>query len=201
MYTPIHKAFYERHPTEVARDLLGALLVRKVNNEVLVGRIVETEAYGGRDDPASHAYRGNKGRASVMFGEVGRAYVYFTYGNHYCLNVVARSFYEEAGAVLIRALEPLQGLSTMIKNRGLSDPLNLTNGPGKLTKAFAIDLRFNGIDLTKRADLFIAKGKLRPSEKIATSTRIGIKDAKDREWRFFVANNPYVSTLREPLVR
>lgn len=192
------RSFFRRDTLTVARDLIGKLLVRVLGQQrVLVGRIVEVEAYGGLDDPASHAYRGNKGRAAIMFGEVGYAYVYFTYGNHYCLNVVAKDEKTPAGAVLFRALEPLEGIEIMMANRGVSDTFKLASGPGRLTQAFDITRRFNGVDLTERGELFLADGWLKPQEEICVSQRIGIREATDRPWRLYICGNPHVSKTRK----
>jgi len=192
-FETLPRSFFKRNTVTVARDLLGSLMVRVIDSEVLVGRVVEVEAYGGLDDPASHAYRGNRGRASIMFGEVGYAYVYFTYGNHFCINVVAKDEKTPAGAVLFRALEPIVGIDVMMKNRDKRELSSLTNGPGKLTKALNIARGFNGKDLTVWGDLFLARGWLRPDERVCESTRIGIRAATERPWRFYICGNPYVS--------
>lgn len=190
---PLPRQFFCRDTLVVARDLLGKLIVRSLGSEQLVVRVVEVEAYKGLSDPASHAYGGNRGRASVMFGEVGRAYVYFTYGNHFCMNVVARSLRSKAGAVLFRAAEPLEGLEVMMQNRGTREPRLLTSGPGRLTKALMIDRSFYGTDLTVRGELFIADGHLKEKEQVVTATRVGIARARFRPWRFFIRDNPFVS--------
>lgn len=187
------REFFRRDTVTVARELLGKLLVRVLRGKVLAGRIVEVEAYGGLDDPASHAYRGNRGRAKIMFGEVGYAYVYFTYGNHFCLNVVAKDEKTPAGAVLFRALEPLIGVEEMMANRGVSDFFKVTSGPGRLTKALNITRQQNGVDLARKGELFLAEGWLRHDEKICVSNRIGISAAKNRPWRFYICGNPHVS--------
>ncbi len=187
---PINRKFYKRHPTKVAKGLLGKLLVRKLNKKTIYGKIVETEAYSS-DDPASHSYRGTTERNKIMFGEVGYAYVYFTYGNHFCLNVTAKGF-EPAGAVLIRAVEPIEGIKIMEKLRNTNDVRNLTSGPGKLTRAFFIDKRFNGIDMTKEGELFIANRKVEDL-KIKTTPRIGISSAQKKLWRFIIEGNKFVS--------
>jgi len=153
------------------------------------GVIVETEAYGGADDPASHAFRGPTERNRAMFGEPGLAYVYFIYGNHFCLNVVAHAA-EAAGAVLIRALEPRWGLETMRARRGgLSDRL-LTSGPGRLCQALAIDRRHYGSPFDGSAGLLLQAGETAAS---AASGRIGIRHAADRPLRFTIPGNRYLS--------
>ncbi len=135
--TPLTRSFYQRHPAEVAPDLLGKILVRRIENTYLRGRIVEVEAYSS-DDPASHTFRGMTTRNRAMFGEAGHAYIYFIHGMHYCINVVARSD-TPAGGVLIRALEPLSGITTMRQLRGREKLRDLTSGPAKLTQAMGID--------------------------------------------------------------
>lgn len=189
----IEREFYNRDTIEVAKDLLGKILVRVVNGKVISGAIVESEAYRSTDDPASHSYRGKTERNSVMFGEVGHAYVYFTYGNHYCLNLVAKDDATPAGAVLIRAIEPIDGISLMRRYRKTQDPCNLASGPGKLTQALKITKKQNGVDVTKKGEIYVTNGKdISKSEIIATS-RIGIRVALDKQWRFLIANNEFVS--------
>jgi DNA-3-methyladenine glycosylase len=187
----LSRDFFRRDTVKVAEEMLGSSLVRVRGRTVMVGRIVEVEAYRGSDDPASHAFRGMTARNEPMFGEPGHAYVYFTYGNHYCLNVTTQGS-GTAGAVLIRALEPLEGLVSMRRLRPNVTDIELTNGPGKLTKAFGIDKALNKIDMTKIGPLFIARGSERDFS-IAQSTRIGIREGTDRLWRFYIADCPYVS--------
>jgi DNA-3-methyladenine glycosylase len=180
----------------VARNLIGKKLVHTVrkNGRVfrLAGIIVETEAYGYRDDPASHACAGPTARNKVMFGDVGRAYVYFTYGNHFCVNVSARSSRTEAGAILIRGLEPVEGIEIMRQFRPVDDSLSLTSGPGKLTRALNIASSLNGLNMTDPvSELHIEFGS-DPAHIFAT-TRIGITRAADKEWRFLDSSSPYVS--------
>jgi DNA-3-methyladenine glycosylase len=191
------RSFYER-PTEiVAKDLLGKRLVRTITNNKkqklrLAGIIVETEAYGYSDDLASHAHNGPTGRNKVMFGDVGRAYVYFTYGNHFCLNVTARRSRIEAGAVLIRGIEPVEGVELMRKFRPIENALSLTSGPGKLTQALNITSALNGIDMTNsESEIYIEWGK--GPKHIVTTPRIGITRAVDKEWRFIDPSSPFIS--------
>jgi DNA-3-methyladenine glycosylase len=158
---------------------------------MLSGKIVETEAYRGKDDPASHAYRGLTKRNAVMFGDSGRAYIYFAYGAHFCLNITTE-MEGRAGAVLIRALEPIHGIEFMKKNRGIDELTELTNGPGKLTKAMRIGLDLNGEDLITSQRLYILEGKTRNFE-VKSSARIGIKDGLEHRWRYFINCNPFVS--------
>ena len=176
------RKFYTNDTKQVAKDLLGKTLVRKIGNQVLSGIIIETEAYKGKNDPASHASRKKTERNKIMFGEVGRAYVYFTYGMHYCFNVVAKKEKDEYGAVLIRAIQPQQGIKHMVKNRKTDVISNLTNGPGKLTQAMQITLKQYDLDLTKKSSLFIIDGK-KPN-KIIAKPRVGIKIGVDKLWNF-----------------
>jgi DNA-3-methyladenine glycosylase len=186
----LKRGFFRRYTPDVARDLLGCVLIRSLDDIKLSARIVEVEAYRGPDDPASHAYRGMTNRTRVMFGEAGFAYVYFTYGNHYCLNVTTEGD-GVPGAVLIRGLEPLRGLGEMRRRRGIEDRTNLTNGPGKLTKAMGIDLALNGEDMVTSKRLHLLSG-LKPRE-VGRSPRIGISVGLEREWRYYVQGSPYVS--------
>ena len=176
------RSFYNRDTVMVARGLLGKVLVRKIGNKTISGIITETEAYRHKDDPASHAFGGITERNQIMFGQVGRAYVYFTYGMHYCVNAVARSDNNEAGAVLIRSLKPIDGVNLMKKNRKTNEISNLTNGPAKLTQALKITKKQYGEDLSKISNLFITEGNLR--KKIIANPRIGIKKGKEKLWNF-----------------
>jgi DNA-3-methyladenine glycosylase len=150
--------FYERETVTVAKQLIGKKLTRKIQNTKLTGIITETEAYRGKDDPASHAATKLTNRNSVMFGPVGMSYVYFTYGMYFMLNVVAKSKKQNAGAILIRAIYPQDGIKIMIKNRGINDLNKITNGPGKLTQAMNITKEQNNIDLTKKSSIYISEG-------------------------------------------
>ncbi len=176
------RSFYERNTVKVAKDLLGKTLVRKTGNKIISGIITETEAYRHTDDPASHAFGGLTGRNKVMFDQVGIAYVYFTYGMHYCVNAVARSDSYEAGAVLIRAITPKLGINEMIKNRKINSISNLTNGPAKLTQAMNITKKQYGEDLTKQSSLYITEGV--KTTKIKSNPRVGIKKGIDKMWNF-----------------
>ncbi|HZB00267.1 MAG TPA: DNA-3-methyladenine glycosylase [Nitrososphaera sp.] len=191
-----NSSFYQRPTEVVAKDLVGKKLVRTIRNNKkqfrLTGLIVETEAYGYSDDLASHAYVGPTGRNKVMFGDVGRAYVYFTYGNHFCLNVSARRSKVEAGAVLIRGIEPVEGVELMRQFRPVDDIFSLTSGPGKLTQALNITSSLNGADMTNsESEIYIEFGK-RPKH-IVTTPRIGIARAVDKEWRFVDPSSPFIS--------
>ena len=176
------RSFYARDTVKVAKELLGKTLVHKVKKGTISGIITETEAYRFEDDAASHAYRGMTKRNQAMFGEVGRSYVYFTYGMHYCFNVVARQKGFEAGAVLIRGLKPLQGINKMMRNRTTDILSNLTSGPAKLTQALEITKEHYGEDLTKPESLFITEGL--GKKKIISNQRIGIKNGVDKLWNF-----------------
>jgi DNA-3-methyladenine glycosylase len=182
--------FYSRYTPDVARDLLGSVLVRRVGATALRSRIVEVEAYRGADDPASHAYRGPTKRTAVMFGEPGHAYVYFTMGMHYCLNLTTEGE-GKAGAVLIRAAKPLEGIEEMERRRGVQDVTKIARGPGNLTKSMGIDLHMNGEDVVTSENLFVLSGE--QVREVGVSTRIGISSGKDRLWRYFVEGSPYVS--------
>jgi DNA-3-methyladenine glycosylase len=186
----IGRRFYARHPTIVARQLLGKILVRRVGRETITGRIVETEAYSS-DDPASHAYRGRTENNSALFGEVGYAYIYLSHGLHFCLNVVAKSG-KPAGGVLIRAIEPLQGIGLMRRVRPGSSPRNLARGPGNLSRAMKIDTGLCGTDMTRRGALFIADA-VSEVFKVARTKRIGVTSAREKRRRYIIRDNPFVS--------
>ncbi|MGI9567038.1 MAG: DNA-3-methyladenine glycosylase [Nitrosopumilus sp.] len=178
----LSREFYSQETTFVARKLLGKCLVRKINDIILSGTIIETEAYRS-DDPASHTYIGITERNKVMFGEVGRAYVYTIHGIHNCIDVVARNSRFDAGGVLIRAIVPQKGIETMMRNRNFTHLKNLTNGPAKITQALQITKKHYGIDLTKDSERFIAEGNQHDQEIMARS-RIGIKKGQDKMWNY-----------------
>jgi DNA-3-methyladenine glycosylase len=175
---------------QVAPRLLGCVLVRELDGQLLRGRIVETEAYD-QADAASHSYKGRTPRTDVMFGPAGHLYVYFTYGMHYCCNVVTGPE-GHGSAVLIRAIEPLAGEDVMSANRRAANGINLTNGPAKLCQALHIDRTQNGHDL-RQPPLQLVLNPPLAQEEIVQSTRIGITQAKDVPWRFYIKNNPYIS--------
>jgi DNA-3-methyladenine glycosylase len=191
---PINKSFYEVTPLQLAKKLVGTLLIRDIDGELLVARIIETEAYGGSKDPASHAYGGKTERNAVMFRSGGYAYVYFTYGMHFCFNVVAGRKEGEPGAVLIRAAEPLYGIDVMQINRKKTNLRDLLSGPAKLCEAFAITRDQNGISLDGPS-LFISPGTAGTPLKLTATKRIGIKNGRDKLWRIVEKNNNYVSVL------
>jgi DNA-3-methyladenine glycosylase len=195
---PLDRSFFARDPRRVARELLGKLLIRDVGKLRLAARIVEVEGYLGESDPAAHAAAGNTARTSVLFGPPGYAYVYFIYGNHYCLNVSCERE-GKAGSVLFRALEPLRGIEAMARARGITlegprDLLRLTTGPGRLAEAFGITrARDNGCDLTSpTSGLWIAEDGVFTA-RIQITPRIGIRKAADRPLRYLLAGNPFVS--------
>jgi DNA-3-methyladenine glycosylase len=192
----LERAFYERPTVDVARDLLGRMLVSVTPEGRTTGRIVETEAYLGADDPASHAARLRTGRVEAMWGEPGIAYVYRSYGIHAMLNVVTEPL-GETGAVLIRALEPVFGVDLMRARRGIEDERLLCSGPGKLCQALAIGLDLHGTDLVSSDRLWISPGET-PRD-VSTSGRIGISRGQAHPWRFWVTSNPHVSAHRRAL--
>ncbi len=194
--------FYDRDPRRVARDLLGKILVRRSGRERMVGRIVEVEAYLGTDDAAAHAAAGLTPRNRVVFGPPGRSYVYFIYGNYYCLNVSCLPD-GVAGGVLFRALEPLAGLRVMARNRGLRGDLTerskrlLTTGPGRLCEAMKITrARDNDVDMTSpKSGVWIGDDGYRPP-RIAVTRRIGITKSAEHPLRYIIAGTEFVSGPR-----
>jgi DNA-3-methyladenine glycosylase len=184
----LESSFFERDAPDVAKALLGCLLVSRIGgkNVTTSGIIVETEAYLGERDPGSHAFRGRTPRNEPMFGEPGRAYVYLTYGKYYLLNVVTQPV-GKAGAVLIRALEPVEGIEIMKERRKCQNLKDLTTGPGKLTQALGITIEHNTLDLTK--DLVWIEPYI--TGEIQTSYRIGVSDRQ--VLRYFIKGNPFVS--------
>ncbi len=193
------RAFYARDALEVAPLLLGRTLVSESEAGTVTGRIVEVEAYCGPRDPASHAYRGPTQRNAVMFGPPGHLYVYFTYGMHYCANVVCESV-GSPGAVLLRAVEPLAGLELMGERREV-DPASLrllARGPARLAQAFGIDRSLDGSDLVG-GPVWIGGPQVLRGDVVA-GPRIGITKAAAEPWRFYEAG-PWASPLRSPLLR
>jgi DNA-3-methyladenine glycosylase len=187
---PLEKSKLE-NPIAAAHYLLGAIIIRTLpSGEILKAKIVETESYH-QADPASHTHRGKTPRNKAMFGPAGRAYVYFTYGMHWCFNVTAGQEGEGAG-VLIRAAEPLEGAEKMRALRGGVEPSQLTNGPAKLAQALAIDKKLYGHDLTKSPLKIVGGGLVKKSE-ISISPRIGISRSVDELLRFYITNSKYVS--------
>jgi DNA-3-methyladenine glycosylase len=191
------RSFYLQPTLDVARKLLGMYLVRRTPRGRLAGRIVEVEAYLGERDPASHAYRGRTARNEVMFGKGGHLYVYFTYGMHFCGNVVTESR-GTGHAVLLRAVEPVEGVPILARRRGLSpaDYEELCNGPAKLCQAFGIKREHNGTDLCGESIWIERRDPQLSGDLIGVSTRVGISTGKERLWRFFVKGNRCVSKGR-----
>jgi DNA-3-methyladenine glycosylase len=188
-------SFFERDPREVARDLLGMVVVSTKGGHLTSGRIVETEAYLGTDDPGSHAAtRGITPRNAVMFGPPGHTYIYFTYGNHHMLNVVCDTD-GVAGAVLLRALEPLDGIDIMSRRRGGRTGVELANGPGKLAQALGLDLSDNAARLGE-SDVAIVEGRPVAEEDVGTSGRVGLRVGHELDLRFYVRDDPHVSKGR-----
>jgi DNA-3-methyladenine glycosylase len=193
------RSFYSRDTLTVARELLGQRLVRQIDGQQgpirVAGRIVETEAYIGQGDAACHASRGRTPRTEVMFGPPGLAYVYFIYGMHHCFNVVTEPE-GMAAAVLIRALEPLEGMEEMrIRRRGRGG-VQLANGPAKLCYALGIDKTLNQVDLVTSNRLWLEREHQIETNRITTGPRIGVtgdEKAVSVEWRFWIKENPYVS--------
>lgn len=191
------KEFYYRDLLTIAKDLLGKYLVKKDNDILYVGKLVEVEAYDGAIDEAAHSFGGKTPRNAVMFKGGGLLYVYFTYGMHHCANVVAGKE-GEGKAILIRGIEPVYNIEKMAFNRYGENTVtktqmkNITNGPGKICKAFAIDKSHNGTDLSGNS-IFISKGEDIPGDQIRISTRIGITRSVDLPWRFFINKNKFVT--------
>ena len=188
---PLPRAFYLRPPRRVARDLLGCLLVSRRRGVVTAGRIVETEAYLGPEDAASHAaFR--PGSHALLYGEGGHAYVFVNYGTHFCFNAVAQRA-GRPGCILVRALEPVAGLAAMARRRGVpADDVRLTGGPGNLTRALGISLDDNGADLTTEP-LTIEPPDAPRDFTIAVGPRVGITRAADLPLRYWITGNRYVS--------
>ncbi len=191
----IERAFYARDTLIVARELLGQRLVRLLDGQRIAGRIVEVEAYIGEEDKACHAAPGRTARNAVMYGPAGHAYVYFIYGMHHCFNVVT----EREGfpaAVLVRALEPVEGIDVMRARRQGHEGLELANGPAKLCYALGIDRALNGLDLIGGNDLWIERDRTVGDDQVATGPRVGVRGderALTVAWRFWLRYSQYVS--------
>lgn len=198
---PLERAFYARSPERVARGLLGKVLVRRTTKDFLTARIVEVEAYLGEADPAAHSAAGRTERNAVLFGPPGYAYIYFIYGNHYCLNVSCEPE-GRAGGVLFRAAEPLSGIEEMAKARGVAiasekDLIRLTSGPGRLCEAFCITRASdNGRDLTSPEErLWIGDDGYR-ARAVGVTARIGITKAVSHPLRYLLRGNRFVSSRK-----
>ena len=186
----LERAFFARNAPDVARDLLGKLLVK--DDDGIVARIVETEAYTDTD-PASHAYRGPTARNAPMFGPPGHAYVYFTYGMHWCMNTVTGEDGEGQGC-LLRAAEPLEGFEALRARRGAARDRDLLRGPGRLGQGYGLSREHSGIDLCDGGSLHLRDDGERPS--VATGPRVGVSLAADEAWRFWVPDSPWVSAYK-----
>lgn len=190
--------FYRRDALTVARELLGKTFVRRTGGKTLSGKIVEVEAYKGSIDEAAHTFRGKTKRNEIMFEEGGFLYVYFTYGAHFCCNVVAGRK-DEGDAALLRAIEPIEGIDIMAANRGfdsaeISDKVlkNLTSGPGKICQALNIARKDNGTNLLGD-EIYLLNAAAVKEDDVVVCKRVGITRAVDFPWRFYIKNNPYVS--------
>ncbi len=200
-------SFYSRSTLKVLEDLIGKVLVRKSEEGLTSGVIVEAEAYTGEDDPASYAFCGRTKRSEIMYGPPGRAFVHFTYGMHHMLNLVTERE-EFPAAILIRALEPREGISLMKERRQTEELFNLCSGPAKICQAFGIDRSHNGVSLSSsRSPLFIKEGERREKgekreeeekrkkrkEELLWTSRIGIERGKERLWRAYLKGSPFIS--------
>ena len=186
------RSFYARPTVEVARSLLGTILLHRTDDGLLAGVIVEVEAYLGQDDPAAHSSAGRTARTRVIFGDPGHAYVYKIYGLHHCLNVVAEPG-GTPGCVLIRALEPVCGIDTMRSRRVAARRANqIASGPAKLTQAMGIGIEAYGADLLGEP-LSIRVPRREPEVEVRTTKRIGIRKARELDLRFFIVDNEHVS--------
>jgi DNA-3-methyladenine glycosylase len=193
------RSFLARPSATVAPELLGTVLVRVLPDGTrLAARLVEVEAYGP-DDPASHAFRGPTARNAVMFGPPGRLYVYFTYGMHYCANLVTGRE-GEGSAVLLRAAEPLEGLDAMAAHRGVDAPRLLCSGPARLAQAFGIARAENGVDLVRDPTLLLRAGERVPNARVERTTRVGVRVGVEPAWRFLERGSPFVSPGRPSVV-
>lgn len=193
--------FFAREALAVVRDLLGCTLVHVTDGQRVAGRVVEVEAYTGWDDPASHGHRGRTPRNAVMFGPAGVSYVYFCYGVHWMLNVVARPpGVDYPAAILLRAVQPVEGLEIIAGRRRGRPQSEWTNGPARLTQALGIDRRQDGLDMTRPdSTLYFEPGQPVAEEAVRRGPRIGInvpEPARSYPWRLWIADNPYVSRGR-----
>jgi DNA-3-methyladenine glycosylase len=190
--SPLPRSFYDRPVLDVARDLLGAVIE---HGGVRV-RITEVEGYDGANDPASHAFRGQTARNRVMFGLPGHAYVYFTYGMHFCVNLVCGPP-AVASAVLLRAGEVIDGVTLTAERRPRSTPRDLARGPARLTQALAIDRGLDGADVTRAGSpLRVLAGEPVPDDRVRCGPRVGVSRAIDRPWRFWTDGESSVSPYR-----
>jgi DNA-3-methyladenine glycosylase len=192
-YSQLEDDFFRRDTITVAKELPGKILIRRIDkNKYLAGKIVEVEAYIGEHDPACHAYQKKSGRCSILYEDGGTIYVYFIYGNYYCFNIVTETK-GIGSAVLIRAIEPLEGVEIMKTNRpGIKSIYDLTNGPSKFCLAFDIEKKFNNQKLSSEG-IFISNSLKKEDFEIKISKRIGINKGEHFPYRFFIKNNPFVT--------
>jgi DNA-3-methyladenine glycosylase len=186
----LDKSFFSDDPSQVAQKLLGKILVKKSSKGILKGKVVETEAYYSKNDPASHFQIRPSAREFLREKPSGTIYVYFTYGNHWMFNVLAKGK-DKSGGVLIRALEPMEGIDIMKKHRKVKKDTELTNGPAKLTRAFEINGSYNGKDITESEDIYFEDAE--ETTDIVTTNRIGIKQGEDMPLRFYIKGNRFIS--------
>ncbi len=183
----ITRNFYQREPSLVAQELLGKYLVRKIDENFLIGKILETEAYLGKTDPAAHGFKGKTRRNAVLFGEAGMAYIYSIHRYH-CFNIVTETIDMPSG-VLVRAIKPVEGIEMMKQLRGVEIGKGFTNGPGKVCQAFDITRKLNGVDVTSSySPLFITEGERVIFDLIEKSKRIGISKGRDLLLRYYIKN-------------
>ncbi len=199
----LNKKFFQQDTFSIAQSLLGKFIIRKINNNLLIAKITETEAYYGKNDLASHASKGKTPRTKLMFDQPGLAYIYLIYGMYYCFNIVTEKK-DFPAAVLIRSVEPVHGLKIIHKNRKIplaqstKLPAQLTNGPGKFCQAFGIDKKLNGENLISSQKLYLSPNyqeKIK-SGQIKKAKRIGIDYAgsyKNKLWRYYLKNNHFIS--------
>jgi DNA-3-methyladenine glycosylase len=193
MVSPLPRSFFDRLAEDVAPDLLGCVLSRTTPDGVVSVRLTEVEAYAGPRDPASHAYKGPTKRNEVMFGPPGHAYVYFTYGMHFCVNLVCMGE-GTAAAVLLRAGEIVEGRALAEARRPRSKPRDLARGPARLCEALAIDRSLSGVDVCSAGPLLVSGGS--SISGVRTGPRTGVSSAKDVPWRFWIDGDPSVSSYR-----
>lgn len=197
----LKRDFFLKNTLYVARNLLGKIIVRQIGGQTLTGMIVETEAYIGDHDPACHAFGKFTGRASVLYEKGGIVYVYFIYGNYYCFNLVTED--EGRGcAVLIRAVEPIEGIDIMRKLRPETRNIyELTNGPSKFCIAFGIDKELNRKDSIDGNEIYVCKPYQKYKFEVSVSNRIGLKSGTELPYRFFIKDNPYVSKHKFNIIK
>ena len=196
----LKQSFFMKNTTQVAEELLGSYLIRKTRGLTLVGRIVETEAYLGLNDPCCHSFNGScTKRTKTMYLPGGHSYIYFTYGMHYCFNVVTRGE-KEPEAVLIRAVQPMEGLAEMKKNRNKEQLTDLCSGPGKLCQAFCITKSLNAKNLSQEGEIYISKGQT--AKEIEVDSRVGLPLYEDSAYwflRFYIKSSPFVSLKKNQI--